>query len=249
MSSAKPKIDARYMELEREIKAKYRKLKKIREKIDRKFEDEFKSSKSGNETNELFRTYMGKKYRDSRQKLMIVGKATAGWDEKDDAEEFVMEKVVTGDYNSAFWRFIIKLSTELNNTDDHKDALQRIVWSNIMKIGVNDSNPHGRAHELQHDACIELLRLEIEYYQPTRLVFVTGYDYLHDILQVLGFSEQIVCIDDEKMKPEAYKLKLQSKSLVKNCSVFLTRHPQGWTLEDRECAEKAIISGRSQVVN
>ena len=238
MSSAKSEIQKRY---EREFKDIYKELEKKRKKI----EDEYGPSN----TDGLFKTYVGKEYEpDSSKSLMVVGKATAGWD-RIDAEGFVMEEVVTGEYNSAFWRFIIKLSTELNNTDYHKDALQRIVWSNIMKIGIYGGNPYGDAYTYQRELCIELLKKEIEYLKPARLVFVTGDDYLYDVLQVIGIGKQIVCIDDEKMKPEAYKLKLQPKSLIKNCSVFLTRHPQGWTLEDRKCAEKAIISGRSQVTN
>ena len=178
-----------------------------------------------------------------------------------DCQRFIEEGVIPRSYNkgrgSAFWRHAIEFSLRFNKLVDckgddrealekalrdtsengmRKKALERIVWSNVMKISIKDGNPpSGKAHRIQRKVCIELLQKEIEYCKPTRLVFVSGNNYLHDVFQVLGFCKLVVPPDmkEEKTKSDAYELNLQPQPLVENCTVYLTRHPERWKLEDK----------------
>ena len=216
MSSAKSKIDAKYKELEG--------IKKGIDKADG-----------------VFRTYVGRKYRSSSERLMIVGKATAGWDEEDDAEEFVMQCVVRGAYTSSFWRFIHDLLFEIHDLDtsnrsSRERVFKQVVWSNIMKIGVDGGNPYGNALKDQREVCTKLLKLEIEHLKPTKLVFVTGNEYWKDVEQAIEYKE-----GQKKIGPGIWKLKHRLQ-LEKSSMLFCTRHPQGWKKDDMEEAIRKIAS-------
>ena len=73
---------------------------------------------------------------DSSKSLMVVGKATAGWDgeDKDEAEEFVMKCVVRGAYTSSFWHFIHDLLFKIHDLDtsnrsNREEVFEQVVWS------------------------------------------------------------------------------------------------------------------------
>ena len=206
----------------------YQKLDEIRSEIKGK----------GKGADCVFKTYKGDKYKASTNRLMIVGKATAGWD-RSDSRDFVLKEVSSGNYHSHFWHFVKKLSYDLNKIDSEqadatKKAMERVVWSNLMRIGVSGGNPYGENYEAQKDACVKLLRLEINCLKPTHLVFTTGNDYWKAVLEVTGSKSPC------KLAPDIWPL--EDHSLDFDCRVFWTRHPQGWEAERKQFAFDTICS-------
>ena len=230
MNSAKSKIDI--------INCMYDQLKELKIKNEKGAFDN---------ADGVFRTYEGEKYRRSSERLMIVGKATAGWDDENEneAKEFVMQCVVRGAYTSSFWRFIHDLLCKVHpeiiskapsNRKGREEVFKRVVWSNIMKIGINGGNPYGNALKDQREVCTKLLRLEIEHLKPTKLVFVTGNEYWEDVEQAIEYKE-----GQKKIGPGIWKLKHRLQ-LEKSSMLFCTRHPQGWAKDDMREAIRKIAS-------
>ena len=237
MSSAKSEIQKRYL---KEFKGMYDQLEKLKNENE---EGVFDNADG------VFRTYIGEKYRKSSERLMIVGKATTGWDDKkDDAKKFVMECVTRGFYTSSFWRFIYKLLLQIHhqNSDSKKpdredresreELFEQVVWSNIMKIGINSGNPTRLARRYQRKDCIRLIKREIGYLKPTKLVFVVGKDYREEVFETLGIGF------NKEFDLDNGICRLEPSPPIKNCTVFWTRHPQGWAKDDMREAIRKIAS-------
>lgn len=107
------------------------------------------------------------------------------------------------DYNtrkSAFWRVIRSVVCELSITDvvnDSQPWSSNLVWSNLYKIApIDGGNPGGTLRRAQLNGCVKLLKMEVEKYQPRRLLFLTGYSWVepflsaiwHKNLRVVGHS-------------------------------------------------------------
>ena len=55
---------------------------------------------------------------------------------------------------------------------------QKIVWTNLYKIAPRKGgNPSEAWQKMQREACVELLRAEIEFFNPTHILLVTGTDW------------------------------------------------------------------------
>lgn len=96
-----------------------------------------------------------------------------------------------GHYNtkrSAFWRAIHGVVVRLSIANLEDAAWPScLVWSNLYKVSPSESgNPGGALCEAQLPGCIELLRLEVKTYKPSRLLFLTGRGWLTPFLDVVG---------------------------------------------------------------
>lgn len=125
--------------------------------------------------------------------VLYVGKATDGcWYRKEflargDLEErrerttrFLQEDALSG--STDFWRFGNQLSRLMAEKSGRKiQALQNLVWTNLSKIGVLEGNPKHPLRKAERDLAIETLRLEIDFYHPNLIVFVTA-DYEGDLI-------------------------------------------------------------------
>ena len=131
----------------------------------------------------VFVPYVGSRYgQGGAARLMLVGKATAKWEPGDtlgvqrkEAKQFVHNKVKTGEYDSAFWRFLDRLTAAVNGTEEPGN-LDTIVWTNLMKIPVNGGNPTGPAASAQREIAASCLRNELETLAP-ECVVITANNY------------------------------------------------------------------------
>lgn len=86
-----------------------------------------------------------------------------------------------GQYNtkrSAYWRVIRAVVAQLGIAKVEDTTWpSHLVWSNLYKMApAKDGNPGGALCEVQLPGCIELLRLELMTYRPSRLLLLTGLD-------------------------------------------------------------------------
>lgn len=99
------------------------------------------------------------------------------------------------DYNtrkSAFWRAIRAVVHGLRIADVLLPQWpSHLVWSNLYKVApAAGGNPNATLCSLQLSGCIDLLRLELATYTPTRLLFLTGMDWANPFLSLLGVPVQ-----------------------------------------------------------
>jgi len=84
---------------------------------------------------------------------------------------------------SAFWRVIKNLSQVINKLDASENWASKVVWSNLYKIAPSEGgNPGDRLCEYQFENCNELLKSEIEEYQPKYIIFLTGDNWFDGFL-------------------------------------------------------------------
>lgn len=195
----------------------------------------------------------GKHYDKSPVKLMVIGRALYGWEDKHDASiitslesaeeisvkaynfiykedlcplQWVVEEV--GDdkkYNSnrsAFWRVIKRMVFELGCAPkDDPEWSSKIVWSDLYKINIDNGNPSEELCDAQYPGCAAMLELEIEKYQPDKILFLTGMGWAYPfIIDLKGFD----CKTDQKtyVKGLGYY-----RYPNKEAQVVISVHPQG----------------------
>lgn len=181
-------------------------------------------------------------------RILYIGKATFGWDgssfedAQDVASRFVMGEVARGQYRSAFWDFIIDVVPRVHRAcglaaeDAAEWALDRIRWTNLMKVGSAEGNPYGGLYGKQRLICHRILRDELQEFRPTCVVMVTGGDYEADVYEVFGREW-----DEHTLRLPGNNLWV--KDLPDEFSkgrVYWTRHPQGWRRDHREAAKELI---------
>ncbi|HIF9359576.1 hypothetical protein HWA77_25310 [Photobacterium damselae subsp. damselae] len=207
-----------------------------------------KNNSRYNQTKELcsFNAQKGNRY---NHKLMIIGRAVNGWGndfslqtlEPSKLAQQVYKKATnktcplqwvidswgdTEDYNtakSAFWRIAKRISKEFNlygNDVDHWASY--IVWSNLYKIAPsNGGNPSDMLCDEQFDGCNQLLQEELRYYQPQKILFLTGFNWFEGFL-----TQHIKCltkIDSESFVDAYGKLEIEGKII----DFVIAKHPQG----------------------
>jgi hypothetical protein len=107
---------------------------------------------------------------------------------------------VTGDwgaaegYNtkrSAFWRCIRSVVQNLGIADvDDAGWPSRLVWSNLYKVSpAHGGNPSNALCEVQLPGCVKLFNLELDTYQPSRVLFLTGSDWAAPFLKEAELQE------------------------------------------------------------
>jgi hypothetical protein len=93
---------------------------------------------------------------------------------------------------SAFWRAIRAVVHGLGLANvESPQWPSHLVWSNLYKVApATGGNPNSTLCLLQLPGCIDLLRLELATYMPSRLLFLTGMDWVKPFLGVLGAPAQ-----------------------------------------------------------
>ena len=96
---------------------------------------------------------------------------------------------------SAFWNYSKSVWDSLNNRKEstwNERWFEKIVWTNLYKIAPtivsekgdeekkDGANPNVTESKTQQMACLELLKKEIEYFEPTHILFVTGVEGWYD---------------------------------------------------------------------
>lgn len=175
--------------------------------------------------------------------VLYVGKATGGdWhrerykrspsvsDRRKCTAEW-LESVKAKDYCSPFWQFALGLSSRLGAKAKHRiEPLQNMVYTNICKIGVLDGNPSGECFAAQRDLAIETLRLEIEEYLPSLVVFVT-WGYADDLIMEVIREDPNGSSWHKERNGEWLWWRESVDSMP---PLLLTGHPQGKRRQDRE---------------
>ena len=208
-------------------------IKKIEKELC-KVRDDFKKEKEC----AFFKTHEGCKYKNASTKLMFVGRATNGWDEKYNesihkSEKNCLDAWITPKkehpkkYNycrSAFWQVAkavttksLKKSLKMNEKDWDTEWSCHIVWSNLYRVAPKDGgNPSTALCEDQLGLCKDLLHAEIEELRPNKIICLTGSDWAEGFL---GISKSSEIHNDEK---------ISCKGRFKKINYAVTSgHPQG----------------------
>lgn len=130
---------------------------------------------------------------------------------------------------SAFYRVVRSMVKELGIADVNGSSwLSPIACSNLYKISpANGGNPSGVLLQSQIPACTEILKQEIELWQPERVLFLTGRKYAGRFLDELDFKS--VHVDDKFIgKEEMIGGYLSGfDRIMKAPDVVVASHPQG----------------------
>ena len=188
----------------------------------------------------VFTPAKGTKY-DAVKELMVVGRAVNGWQNVVDKSTEVdktpilkqLRKRLENDnlwwvddsrgakdeYNtnkSAFWRVIRLLATEFYGEDP--EVINTIVWSNLYKVAkVERGNPSTGLINVQFEHCLNILKLELDYFQPKYVVFLTGYNWAANFIDGLGVKSR------GKYKDRF----IEFIGTYKNSNIVVAQHPQG----------------------
>jgi hypothetical protein len=91
---------------------------------------------------------------------------------------------------SAFWRTGKTVIEGLQGSNFDPDRwVSHLTWSNLYKVALSASdgrkagNPGAPLQRAQRDACIKLLRQELQQFKPKRVLFLTGQDWADPFLQ------------------------------------------------------------------
>ena len=137
--------------------------------------------------------------------------------------------------STAFWKLFVELSVAAGNCEN----LENIVWTNICKIGLRSGPPTDALLQVQKELAIRTLRIEIEEYRPSLVVFVSG-KYASEVVISLGK------VPEEEWKksnmPGADSGTWWLRSPTRDSPSFLwTMHPQfKSTLEKQAWVQRAL---------
>lgn len=186
---------------------------------------------------------VGKRYGEpGSPRLMFVGKATYGWDEPPELSleacailtHAHCKQVSNGGYRSAFWRFLDRMTRRMHSaagcdsSNSPEWALDRLVWSNLFKIGAAKSQPGKALARAQYDLMARLLTYEMESLRPDAIILMTG-DYEGDFVERALGTE---CKHKLSGVAEPWTDVIEIPSI--NARLYWTRHPQGWSNPEPE---------------
>ncbi len=79
----------------------------------------------------------------------------------------------------AYWAYTKKIWEQLPGKIHEDEIWQKnIVWSNLYKVSPKESdNPDWKSMQIQQGTCIEILRKELEIFEPTHILIITGFDW------------------------------------------------------------------------
>lgn len=138
--------------------------------------------------------FVGSSFDNTKQSLMIVGRAVNGWDqewakEPNEIAAQVLENHFdidglsclpeTDGYYFSRSRFIVVAKEILQLFGVSEDNwASKLAWSNLYKVApAVAGNPNGEVQHIQREAAIRILKKEIEIIQPKHVLFMTGYDF------------------------------------------------------------------------
>ena len=191
----------------------------------------------------IFSALKGKLYEDNRE-LMLIGRATNGWRDcfyqnkeglsiENEIEKTIKSlndhKDLTADiatwfkkntklYNiggSQFWRVGLRITETIVKTN--RERTDYIVYSNLYKAAPDGTNPSEQMKKVTEENCIEILKAEIDAFQPKRILMLTGYDWAEPFIKGLGI-EGI---------PNRAGREVQFVGIYGNTKIVVAVHPQG----------------------
>ena len=170
--------------------------------------------------------------------LMVVGRAVNGWKSFTVKDEFSqlyreipepLEDGSEGDvasyfsgYNintSAFWRTVRNVAKSLYPCND-RDFGKNLVYSNLYKIALPGANPDFSLQRLQLPECINILKKELLYWEPSAVLFLTDWNWAEPFLTS---PELNFAAEDSPWK----LLKASGTLLDGKCRAAVIPHPQG----------------------
>ena len=120
---------------------------------------------------------------------------------------------------SAFWRVINQVTRKVCTGVREENWPSHLVWSNLYKVAPSKGyNPTVRQMNAQREGCKKLLRLEIEDFAPSRLLFLTGWDWAQPFLQEWG---DVVPAEDTYVEATGRLRTGKGRS----CAMVVARHP------------------------
>lgn len=144
----------------------------------------------------------GSKYRKNKE-LMVIGRAVNGWNSSFSLKELSSSNKISqtivkesgwgtdegmawlpeNEYNAIsrpFWNITRKIMIALGIVEsDCKDWYEYLTWTNLYKIAPAErDNPSDDLAKAQRNGCIEILKKEVEYWSPKKIIFMTGIDWL-----------------------------------------------------------------------
>lgn len=93
--------------------------------------------------------------------------------------------------NKAFWSYSKRIFDLLIPDREGEDIWpEQIVWSNLYKVSpVNSGNPTYEIMKRQKDICIDILKKELDFFAPTHILLITGYDWFEPFATVFNNVE------------------------------------------------------------
>lgn len=140
-----------------------------------------------------------------------------------------------GDYclSSPFWYVIKAIYESLTASKAEGKWVENIAWTNLYKIApTHTGNPHGKMLDIQKTECIDMLKSEIEYYNPTHILALTGWKWwMEDFKEVLtgGYSVIGTNVLRGASKNKVY---LEAVGKVGNIPVAIACRPE-WRPKDK----------------
>jgi len=208
---------------------------------------------------------VGHKYRESKKKILFVGKSVNSWisDTKDvdilfsgdengknkiinrpDEISWIMKPNSKRDNRitsrtSQFWRVIGLVSKSVLEKNQVEKWYEYIAWSNLYKVSpYQGGNPTEKMKIKQRDICCKILDKEIEILQPQYIVFLTSRwerFYLKHINLKMDLNRSV----SWESKKKTYITLWQKEN---NLVYIQTLHPQGK-------AERAHAKVISEIIN
>lgn len=145
----------------------------------------------------------GFRYDSEEIRLMVVGRATNGWEKEINTEQrnsFIRDAMEKLDnpcrfswileekqkpekkdryYAEAkpFWNYTRCILEKLYGPNLPSDWYQSIVWSNLFPVSfAKEGNPSEALKKKQFEVAKELLIAQIEHFKPTHILFITNWD-------------------------------------------------------------------------
>lgn len=87
------------------------------------------------------------------------------------------EKLYIAKLSVPFFSYSQPILEHLIETTNSKNPwYERIVWSNLYPVQEEDRNTDSDMRKILHEPCVELLKTQIEYFNPTHIVFNTAWE-------------------------------------------------------------------------
>lgn len=193
------------------------------------------SEKDNNTT--VFNAIKGKEEID----LMIVGRAPNGWGvyynrnkpageerntlewvlnnmKEEDLEATIADWATKKKYSitrSQFWRVGRRIAKSVTGRNERE--FDNVLYSNLYKVGSDGKNPTPKMIDATQENCIKILQLEIEIFQPKRILLLTGCDWAKPFIENLKIEGKYI----DQPSDVSFIGKIDEKEFV------VAVHPQG----------------------
>ena len=209
----------------------------------------------------------GENYEQSKFRLMYVGRALNGWgslngnnveelvrsvlNEKG-VKEFLCNAVYDPrhyeDYNinrSRFWQLCRKI---LEKAGEDETWAENIVWSNVYKVTYNGISISWSLMNYIYEACLKILKYELEFFRPNHVVFVTGTNYF--LPKDLGNSfEAIFSLEHDPLTFEVVSKGIYTCQSGHKIKIVAVNRPECRKGTNEEKADKIMKAFNSIIID